>query len=212
MSLLIQCPLPASIGDLSKLACAVNFGQIVRVGFQRVGYAFTDITDEAEWDALLAAPSVGPPVTTDQDKVQITTFCENVIIPQSEAITEGGDDNTTLFGQALVVGKGQITVTGRFRGLDSDGKRELDPYLSEASVYNQIGVYLINEFGQVIASNPTGPSTAGATVFPIQSFFISDVGSEGFNTNNFNNFQWNFISGWADNFYVYDPGFDILSK
>lgn len=204
MSLLIQCPLPAAINNLSKLDCAVNFGQIVRVAFQRVGTPFVDITNETEWDTKLTA--------VDDTKVQITTFCENVLIPQSEAITEGGDDNTTLFGQALVVGKGQITVTGRFRGLDSDGKRELDPYLSEASVYNNIGVYLINEFGQIIAADPSGTGAVTGQPFPIQSFFISDVGSEGFNTNNFNNFQWNFISGWADFFYVYQPTFDILSK
>lgn len=203
MSIKITCPLPAAIEDLVKTDCAEHFGQIVKIAFQRVGYNFTDIADETEWDTLLSA--------ADDTKIQISDFCENVLIPAGEAVTEGGDDNTTLFGQAIVVGKGLVTPTGRFRGITAESKRSYEQFASESSVFNSIGVYLINEFGQVIANDPTATPPAG-TVFPIQSFFISDVDSQGFNTNNMNMFQWNFVGGWSDYFTITDLDFDIFSK
>lgn len=196
MSLQYTCPLPTEIQDISVVSCAEHFGQIVKVAFQRVGYTFTDITLETEWDTVLAA--------VDDTKVQITPFCENVVIPNGEPVTEGGDDNSTLFGQSIIVGQSLINVTGRFRGLPAASKVELANYISEASVYNQIGVYLINEHGQVI-SNASKP-------FPIQSFFIGDVGSEGFNTHNFTMFSWNFIGGWSDAFQIDELSWDIYAK
>lgn len=202
MSLSITCPLPAAIGDITPVTCAENFGQIVKIAFQRTGNTFTDITDETEWDTALAA--------SDATKISITPFCENVLIPAGELITEGGDDNTTLFGQPIAVGKGSIQPTGRFRGLPAQTKRDLEKYIAEASVYGNLGVYLINEFGQVIGSESTKAVTADP--FPISNFFISDVDSQGFNTNNFNNFSWTFRGGWSDNFSIYDLGWDILSK
>ena len=123
MSLDIQCPLPTEIGDITPTDCAENFGQIVKIAFQRSGYTFTDITDETEWDTLLAA--------SDDTKIVISPFAENVVYPAGELITEGGDDNTTLFGQPVSVGKGTVTVTGRHRAISSATKRDLDQFLSE---------------------------------------------------------------------------------
>jgi hypothetical protein len=200
MSLQYTCPLPTAIGDLSAITCAEHFGQIVKIAFQRVGNPFTDIGDETEWTTVLAA--------ADDTHVAITPFCENVIIPAGEPITEGGDDNTTLFGQAIIVGQGQVQVTGRFRGMPAANYVELAALISEAGSYNQIGVYLINEFGQVISR---GSGTAGE-VFPIQSFFIGSVGSEGFNTHNFHNFAWNFPGTWSDEVLITDLSWDIFSK
>lgn len=202
MSLLITCPLPASIGALTGVSCAEHFSQIVAVAFQRVGNPFTDITDETEWDTAIAA--------SDATKISLTPLFENFVIPSGELITEGGDDNSTLFGQPVAVGKGSVQPSGRFRGLPSANKKELEAYVAEASVYNNLGVYLINEFGKVIADGADG--TTKGKPFPISNFFISDVGSEGFNTSNFNQFSWTFKGGWADDFTLYEPGFDIFDK
>jgi len=203
MSLQTVCPLPANLSQITPTTCAQHFGQIVRVAFQRVGSPFVNVTSEIEWDAALVA--------TSALTITLTDFCENVLIPAGEAITEGGDDNSTLYGQALVVGKGQVTVSGRFRGLTATSKASMEQFVSESSIYNQLGVYLINEFGQVISSDvPVGGTTA--IPFPIQSFFISDVDSQGYNTHNFNMFQWNFVGGWSDAFRIDTLSWDILGK
>lgn len=81
MSLLIDCPLPASLSVIDPTVCALNFNQIVKVAFQRSGTTFIDITDETEWDTFLAA--------VDETKIIITPFVENNTIPAGELITEG---------------------------------------------------------------------------------------------------------------------------
>ncbi len=203
MSLQIVCPLPANLSQIVATTCAEHFGQIVKIAFQRVGSPFTDVTDETEWDAALGASNA----TT----ITITDFLENLVIPGGEAITEGGDDNSTLFGQALVVGKGQVTVEGRFRGITAASKSSMEQFVSESSIFNQLGVYLINEFGQVISSDvPAGGVTA--IPFPIQSFFIGDVDNQGYNTHNLNMFSWNFVGGWGDAFRIDTLSWNILAK
>ncbi len=206
MSLKIVCPLPAEIGGLSPQDCQEHFGQIVRTVFQRIGTPFADATaigTLANWTALKAA--------VDSTKVSVAMIHENMLIPAGEAITEGGDDNTTTFGQSIIVGAGQVVVTGTYRGLPAVNQKELKAFQSEASVFGNLGVYLINEFGQFIADNKTGTELHP---FPITSYFISDIDSQGYNTHNKNNFQWNFRAGWSENFKIvpaidFDPLTDI---
>lgn len=200
MSLKYTCPLPAAISDLSPLACAEHFGQILRIGFQRIGTSFPDLAGVggiqllASWTALIAA--------VDGTKIQVAPIHENFVIPAGEAITEGGDDNSTPFGQAIVVGAGQITASGRYRGLPSANKKELDTLVSESGVFNQLGVYLFNEHGQIICQNKTGTEYEP---FPITGYFIGSVDSQGNNTHNFNMFQWSFASDWSNDYVIVDP-------
>ena len=208
MSIKTVCPLPAAIGALSAQACQENFGQIVRVIFQRLGTPFPaaaggigDIDVIASWTALLAA--------VDGTKVSVAPLNENMLIPAGEAITEGGDDNTTTFGQAILVGAGQVIVTGTYRGLPAANQLELKAFSSEAAVYGNLGVYLVNEHGQFICDNKTGTELHP---FPITSYFIGDVDSQGYNTHNKNNFQWNFKAGWSENFKIVEAtDFDPLT-
>lgn len=203
MSLKIVCPLPEAIGDIDANNCQNHFGQIVRVVFQRLGTPFADDTaigTLATWTPLLAA--------VDATKVQPTPLFENFVIPGGEAITEGGDDNSTLFGQQIVVGKGMVVPTGNFRGLSTAVKKQLDAYIAEASVYGNVGVYMVNEHSQFIANNLTGTELSP---FPITSWFIGDVDNQGFNTHNKNSFLWNFKGGWSDNYKIVDAiDFDPL--
>lgn len=196
MSLKYVCPLPAAIVDLTPVTCAEHFGQIVRVVFQRLGTPFSDATaigTLANWTALQAA--------IDGTKTQFGPINENLVFPGGEPISDGGDDNTTTFGQAIIVGGSQVSVTGRYRGLPSAQKLELDQFVSEGSIFGQLGVYLVNEHEQIIAANVTGTELSP---FPITGYFLGSVDSQGYNTHNFNNFAWSFTSNWSDTFQISD--------
>lgn len=201
MSLKYTCPLPTAISALTAITCAEHFGQITRVAFQRLGTSFPDAAGAAldidllaSWTTLIAA--------LDDTKIQIAPIHENFIIPAGEVISDGGDDNTTSFGQPISVGSTNISPEGRYRGLPAPQKVELDQFISESSIYGQLGVYMFNEHGQIISHNPTGTERAP---FPINAYFLGAVGSEGFNAHNFNNFKWSFASNWADSFKIDDP-------
>ena len=194
-----ECPLPAAIGDLSQVACGENIGQIVKIAFQRrqaaapfPGFAGAvgDADLQASWDVFKAA--------VDGTKIQTTPFMENVVIPAVEAITEGGDDNTTLDGQVIVVGASTISVTGTFRSLPAANLRELKQYACEGD----LSVYLINEFGKIVGQSPDDVSFQG---IPIKEFFVGDGGNEGKNTQDKTNFRFNMNYGWRDYLKIVTP-------
>lgn len=193
MSLKYICPLPTEIADLTPVTCAEHFGQITRIGFQRLGTVFPDLSGVGGIQLLLSWTALQ--TAADSTKIQVGPINENHIIPASEAITDGGDDNTTAFGQSLVVGAGQVSATGTYRGLPSAQKMELEQFVSESSIYGQLGVYFFNEHGQIIANNLTGTEYSA---FPITGYFLSSIMSDGFNTHNKNNYQWSMKSNWSD--------------
>ena len=94
-----QCPLDATIPDLVDLDCPTKFGQIGKIAFQEVGNPFTDITDQAEWTAALAA--------VDSTKVQVTPILHGQESTPAEPVTVGGaGDNTVYDGTIEIVSEG----------------------------------------------------------------------------------------------------------
>ena len=187
------CPLPAAITEIGDLTCGENIGQVQKIAFQRrqatAPFAtFTGATVGgadllASWTTLLAA--------ADATHVTVTPFFENFVIPGAEAITEGGDDNTTLDGVAVVIGATTPEVTGTFRSLTGELLRQLKDYNCE----NDLSVFLINEFSQIIGTSANGTTFAG---IPIQSFFIGDGDNNGKNTQDKTNFRFAVRYGWRD--------------
>jgi hypothetical protein len=206
MGLLINCPLPTAIGDISDAPCEEHFGQILRIALARVGDIFTDETafaTEAAWDIALAA--------ADDTKVQFTPLMNNVVIPQGEAATIGPDTNETFYGELKVVGKTAIPVTGRFQGLPFAVKKELEAYLSEGASFGNLGVFLIDEFNKVYGIQTGGAATAVSPI-PASSFFVGDPGSEGYNTLTYTPVSWNFRGNWVDDVISVTPDFDLVLK
>lgn len=191
-SVIITCPLPAEQDDIGNQSCQIHLGQIVRLIFQRTAGTPVVISAgtpfslaEAEVDLKLAA--------VNDDKIQFSPVCENVVIPATEPIYEGGDDNTTLFGQQILVGRSNITVSGRFRGLDPVVRQTMLGLISESSNFNGLGVFLVDEFNRIWGH----PETVNLRPIPINSFFLGDPGSEGYNTHTFTQFSFNFIPEWS---------------
>lgn len=187
------CPPATAITDIGDLTCGENMGQIQKIAFQRrqASAPFATFSGAtvggadllASWTALIGA--------TDATKIQVTPFFENFLIPGSEAITEGGDDNTTLDGVAIVTGATTPAATGTFRSLTGELLRALKDYNCELDMT----VYLINEFSQIIGTSANGTTFAG---IPIQSFFIGDGDNNGKNTQDKTNFTFSMRYGWRD--------------
>lgn len=194
------CPQPTALTAIPALTCGENLGQIVKIAFQRkqasapfpskVGSGSGDAGLLASWTALKAA-SAGT-------KVTVTPFLENVIVPPIEAITEGGDDNTTLDGMPIVTGATIVQVTGNFRSITAAILTVLKKYNCEPD----LTVYLINEFGYIIGWSVGGTTFQG---IDINNWFIADGGSEGKNTHDKTMFRWNLRYGWRDNLVIVKP-------
>lgn len=208
MSLLINCPLPASINDLSDIVCPEIIGQVQKLVFQRRQSSAPFSTFEgataggadliASWDAYKTA--------VDDTKVATTPFFDSFTIPMVEAVTEGGDDNTTLDGAELVVGTTTVTVTGQFRNLPAANLRQLKAYNAEQN----LTIYMINESGKIWGQNLTGDEFSGTSIY---NFFIADGGNEGKNTHDKTAFRFSLRCGWRDNLVSVDPAdFDALTQ
>lgn len=189
------CPAPAAIGAIPAFTCGEEFGQIQKIVFQRRQAAATFATvvaagTLANWTTLKAA--VGA------TKVVATPFFENFVIPGVEAITEGGDDNSTLDGTALVVGRTTPIATGNFRSLPGATFTALELYICEPDMT----VFFINEYGQIIADSHDGTDVWG---IPISEWFIGDKEVQGKNTSNKNMFRFGVRAGWTKKLKVITP-------
>lgn len=194
------CPPAAALTAIPTLTCGENLGQIVKYAIQRkqasapfptkAGVGAGDAGLLASWTTLKAA--------SDATKVTVGPFCENIVIPPVEAITEGGDDNSTLDGMPIVVGATVVQVTGQFRSLPGS----ILTVLKLLNCEPNLTLYLINEFGYLIGYSANGTTFAG---IPIDNFFIADGGSEGKNTHDKTMFRWNLRYGWRDKLAIVKP-------
>jgi hypothetical protein len=186
------CPLPTEIGDIPALECGENLGQIQKIVFQR-----RQATGSPTFATLILPATLANWTTlktaSDATKVQTTPFFENFIIPHVEAITEGGNDNTTLDGTPLVVGASTVSVTGNFRSIPAAMLAALKAFNCE----NDLTIFMINEFGKIIGESTTLVSTDFRGI-EITEFFIGDGGNEGKNTQDKTMFRFNLRYGWRD--------------
>lgn len=202
------CPLPTEITDIPAEVCAENIGQIQRIIFQRKQATgsptfATQVLPKtlANWTTLLTA--------TDSTKVQATPLFQAHVIPQVTAITEGGDDNSTIDGNQNVVGASTIEVTGEFPNLPAAILAALQLYNCEPN----LTVFFVNEYKKILGWSTTLVSTDFRGI-DIKEFFIGDGGSEGKNTTDKTMFRYNMKYGWRSRLRFvtptdFDPLFDI---
>lgn len=189
------CPAPSEIADIPAFDCGEDFGQIQKLVFQRR-------QSVASFATLVAAGTLSNWTTlkgaTDSTKVVSTPFFENFVLPAVEAITEGGDDNTTLDGVAVVVGQTTPIATGNFRSLPSAIFEAIQLYNCE----KDLTVYMINEFGKIIGYSANGTTFQG---IPVSEFYIGDKSINGKNTQDKNMFRVAFRAGWSKKIKLVTP-------
>lgn len=191
------CPLPAALANLPKRDCPENIGQIQKQILQRASanFSFADETAAGlliNWTPLLTAP--------DDTKIITTEEFVNHVIPQAEAITEGGGDNTTLNGVEEVLGSGPLTVTAQYRNPTNAYIKAKKQLICETS----LTFAYINNSKKIWMKQPGGPGTP-VFFIPMQSFFISDAGSEGLNTADKSNWRYSLVDGWREDLVAITP-------
>jgi hypothetical protein len=188
------CPLPAALTSVPNQACPEDLGQIQKAVFQRRGTNFVTavnaITALASWTAYFAA--VG------NTKTVITPFFESATITPPEAVTEGGNDNTTLDGNELVVGETNPIFNATFRSIQHLIVKAMRSLRCEDLV-----VYLINEYGQIIGSSTD--NGVNVTGIPIKAFYIGTSGNEGKNTNDKAPMRFTMSANWRDTIWIANP-------
>lgn len=212
-SLLCECPNPVELESPVDFTCPENFDQIQKtLLFRKAAVSglswFADVAAlsiEANWDALLAE--------SGDDKLIITPYLNNVIIPQSEEQTEGGNDNTTVNGIETSLGESFSKVTGELRGAPSVVSRAMQKVGCETT--SEIGATNIHSFylaknNVLIYRLPEGVTVPDG--FPIYNLRVGDVGTEGFNAKNKMPMSWSMAPGWSNYFAIVKLPFDLLSK
>ena len=214
MSIFQDCPLAPELADIPSFDCPENFDQVEKLILFReqaesgVDWftTTTDLDTEANWDVLLAK--------SDAEKIMITPFINNVVIPQSEEQTEGGNDNTTIGGIELYLGESFTKVTGDLKGAPADVKRgmkRLTQYsLAETGLSNLKGMLLLRN-NRVLFTH-TETDLVIPRGFYIFNMSISDTGSEGLNSKNVNAVRWSFECGWDDWRVITSPDFIVRNK
>jgi hypothetical protein len=214
----IVCPLPAALTPMPAYNCPFHFDQIVRILFQRRQDVATppfptlaDIQSLLDWETFIAA--------VDSTKVVASPLFSGLVIPSSEALTAGGNDNSTIGGIPDYNGEGAVTPTGMFKGLPPVVKRALEALVAESLAgstgISNLTAYFVNKDGIIYAHNPVDGAGAATTIYqgvPITNYRIGSVGSEGLNAKNINPFSFSMLPNWADYLAAIKPAFDPLTE
>jgi hypothetical protein len=215
----IDCPLPTSLKSIPLPSCPFKLDQIVRIIFQRRQplsippfATLADIQTLTNWNTLLNA--VG------NTKAVVSPLFAGLVIPQSEALTTGGNDNSTINGIPDYNGEGSVTVTGVYKNLPPVTKRAIDALVQESLAgstgVSNLTIYFVNRYGYIYAHNPlaTGTQNPSTNYFgvPAYNYRISSLGSEGLNAPNTNGFSFSMPADWADHLVSIKPSFDALGE
>lgn len=199
------CPAATTIPTIPAEGCAQNFGQIQKIIFQRLydGSTRNSITGvttgtATTGDATLLASWTALKAKTDGTKIAITPFIENPADDGGDARTYGGG-NETLNGIEMVIGSNPINFTCRLNGKEQSIIAELKKLMCE-SLANNLGVYLVNENGQIEGQViATASTTKTWAPIPIQRLFVGDKHHGNLDGPDYNDLQFAFTPGYSDN-------------
>lgn len=194
MGLNCGCPAAAHIADLDVQDCKESMGQLQKVAFQRIfktagtKNSIADPTKKASWSTMFSA--------SDGTKMTVSPYIQNPATEAGAARTFGGG-NQTLGGIPITIGREATSFTGTIYQENQKVIAQMKQYMCE-----NIGVYLIDENGNIgcLVDNVDKP-TAYMPI-PIYSFFVGDKSLGGFEEPDSNAISWSFVPNWSDNFYI----------
>ncbi len=194
------CPAPTALTQPAAITCGENLGQIVKLAIQRkqATAAFPTKVGSGVGDAGVLASWTARKAANDNTKIISTPFIEGFTVPPISAIKEGGDDNSTLDGIAVVVGTNTSVCAGFIRSLPASILLDLKKLNCEPN----LEAYFINEFGYIIGMSANGTTFNGIT---ISNFFMGDGGNEGKNSHDKTPFELSLRYGWRDKLAIVKP-------
>lgn len=148
---LYACPTPAALPDVDPTDCTVSAGNIIAIAFQKVqavaSFDVTTIKLLATWTPLLASSTA-----TGIRQVPATNFETT----PGEAITEGGNDQTTYRGRKKLKYVGFTDATFMMEGVSAafaTQVRELTKFSALAGQRTVLRAYLLTDEDYVISGS-----------------------------------------------------------
>lgn len=198
-----SCTTTAALPDIPKTECKQSFGQIQKLAFVRIYSTGTtknkfdttnDITKLATWQKFTKAK--------DGTKIVVTPFVEAPTQDGGDAITFGGG-NDTLGGVEMRVGRNATNMSFALREWMQSAIKSLKALECEGA----LGVYLINEHGQIEARK------VGEEYFPfpIQSLFVRDKIHGGLQEPDNNSLKFSFAPNYSDDLEIITPEFNAVT-
>lgn len=186
------CPAGAHLTDLTIAECKESFGQIQKVIIQRKYQSAGLLNSISATDIKTKTAMAGLAAASDGTKIIISPYLQNPTTTPGEARTFGGG-NQTLGGIEIVIGREPTA----FEGVIYQEKQSTIAAMKNYSC-EEIGVYLIDENGNIgaIADNPSSPTSFSP--IPIRSFFVGDKNLGGYEEPDSNAIKWSFLPNWSD--------------
>lgn len=216
MGLNCGCPAGAHLPDLSIADCKESLGQIQKIIIQRRYNSQGVLNKIPAANIITKTAMVALATAADGTKIIISPYIQNPTTTPGEARTFGGG-NQTLGGIEIVVGREPTT----FEGIIYQEKQSTIKTMKEYSC-EEIGVYLIDENGNIGAIKEEITSGGGTTVnylpIPVRSFFLGDKNLGGYEEPDSNAIKWSFLPNWSDNLEIikqstmdYNPLLDLVN-
>lgn len=186
------CPAGAHLRDLEIAECKESFGQIQKVIIQRKYQSAGLLNSISATDIKTKTAMAGLAAAADGTKIIISPYIQNPTTTPGEARTFGGGNQTTG-GIEIVIGREPTT----FEGVIYQEKQSTIAAMKSYSC-EEIGVYLIDENGNIgaIADDPANPTSYSP--IPLRSFFVGDKNLGGYEEPDSNSIRWAFLPNWSD--------------
>lgn len=193
MGLNCGCPAGKHLNDLTIAECKESFGQIQKVIFARI-FSDKGVKNKISKEAIVKQSTMATLfAASNGTKLIISPYIQNPTTEPGEARTFGGG-NQTLGGIEIVIGREPTAFTGVIYQEAQSVIKTLKTYSCE-----KIGVYLIDENGNIGAIDKTTGEDAGYEPIPIDKFFVGDKNLGGYEEPDSNTISWSFYPNWSDN-------------
>jgi hypothetical protein len=144
------------------------------------------------WTSAMAAPGA--------NRIIVSPFINNFVIPNGEVTYDGGNTNETLNGMAFYTGVTPVTVTGFLVNASPEVVKAFRKLaVSSYGVgFSDLEAFMFNERGDIICRNrgtATSPIYRG---IPVYQMGIGTVGTAGLGANNQNNISFQLLGNWDE--------------
>lgn len=180
-----------------NMKCSVRYGQVQKIAFQRIGNSFgadNPITELSSWTAFLSA--------FDETKAVVTPYVEAPTPEGGDERTFGGG-NETLDGIETIMGINPVKMSFALRHYPQN----IVAALKVLTKIRDLGVYMFNGFGQVLAVEEDGVYSP----VPIRALFVGDLLLNGLSSPSTNIMSFSFRANYSDKMVVVTPKFSPLT-